>query len=98
MGRETVLDGADWDIYNEILKVENLSLEDFAQVLGTPFMGTLRFATFRPINYEVVEHGPDELNQGRMKAVIRFSLPKGCYATVLLRELMRPVDPSAAGF
>jgi tRNA pseudouridine13 synthase len=98
VGRETVLDGADWDIYNEILKVENLSLEDFAQVLGTPFMGTLRFATFRPINYEVVEHGPDELNQGRMKAVIRFSLPKGCYATVLLRELMRPVDPSAAGF
>jgi tRNA pseudouridine13 synthase len=98
VGRETLLDGADRDIYNEILKVEGLSLEDFAQVLGMPFMGTLRFATFRPINYEVMEHGPDELNQGRLKAVIRFFLPKGCYATVLLRELMRSADPSAAGY
>ncbi|MBM5805491.1 MAG: tRNA pseudouridine(13) synthase TruD [Candidatus Verstraetearchaeota archaeon] len=98
VGRETLLNGTDRDIYDEILKVEDISLEDFAQVLGMPFMGTLRFATFSPMDYEVIGHGPDELNQDRMKAVIKFSLPKGCYATVLLRELMRPVDPSAAGF
>jgi tRNA pseudouridine13 synthase len=27
-----------------------------------------------------------------------FVLYKGCYATVLLRELMKPADPIAAGF
>ncbi len=29
---------------------------------------------------------------------VRFVLPKGAYATVLLRELMKPQDPVAAGF
>jgi tRNA pseudouridine13 synthase len=98
VGKGTLLDGADLEVYDKILKVEDLSLEDFAQVLGMTFMGTLRFATFTPLNYEVVGQGSDELNQGRMYAVIRFSLPKGCYATVLLRELMRPVNPFLAGY
>lgn len=31
----------------------------------------------------------DELNVGRTKAVLGFSLPKGCYATVVLREYMK---------
>jgi tRNA pseudouridine13 synthase len=98
VGKETILDGADQEVYYEILKNEELSLEDFARVLGMTFMGTLRFVTFSPISYEVIGQGSDELNQGRMYAVIRFSLPKGCYATVLLRELMRPKNPSAAGY
>jgi len=34
----------------------------------------------------------DELNPGKTKAVLEFSLPKGCYATTLLREYMK-VDP-----
>jgi tRNA(Glu) U13 pseudouridine synthase TruD len=62
------------------------------------FMGTLRFATFRPTSYEIVGQGSDELNKGKMYAEISFSLPKGCYATVLLREIMRPVNPFAAGY
>ena len=98
VGKGTLLEGADLEVYNKILKVEGLSLADFAQVLGMTFMGTLRFVTFSPINYEVVEQGSDELNKGRMYAVIRFSLPKGCYATVLLREIMRPVNPFASGY
>jgi len=30
--------------------------------------------------------------------VLRFNLPRGCYATTLLRELVKPSDPVAAGF
>ena len=29
---------------------------------------------------------------------LNFILNKGCYATILLRELMKPIDPIAAGF
>jgi tRNA pseudouridine13 synthase len=34
----------------------------------------------------------DEVNSGKTKAVLEFSLPKGSYATTLLREYMK-VDP-----
>ncbi|NOR46582.1 MAG: tRNA pseudouridine(13) synthase TruD, partial [Methanosarcinaceae archaeon] len=34
----------------------------------------------------------DELNSDKTKAVLEFSLPKGSYATTLLREYMK-VDP-----
>jgi tRNA pseudouridine13 synthase len=30
--------------------------------------------------------------------VVSFKLPKGSYATTLLRELMKPEDPIKAGF
>jgi tRNA pseudouridine13 synthase len=98
VGKMTDLEGADRDIYGEILEREGASLDDFDSVLGMPFLGTLRFATFRPLGYEILKSGPDELNPGRSKAAIKASLPKACYATVLLREFMRPADPFAAGF
>lgn len=98
VGKMTDLEGRDREIYKEILDREGTSLDDFDGVLGMPFLGTLRFATFHPLAYEVLKKGQDELNPGRSKAVIRASLPKACYATVLLRELMRPADPFAAGF
>lgn len=40
--------------------------------------------------YRIAE---DELNPGRQKAVLMFSLPKGSYATTVLREYMK-VEPS----
>jgi tRNA pseudouridine13 synthase len=30
--------------------------------------------------------------------VLSFKLPKGSYATTLLREIMKPMDPIAVGF
>ncbi len=38
---------------------------------------------------ETLDAGPDELNTGKNKATIRFSLRKGNYATVLFREIMK---------
>ncbi|MDG6243571.1 MAG: tRNA pseudouridine(13) synthase TruD [Methanolobus sp.] len=40
----------------------------------------------------VVETGEDELNPGKSKATITFALPKGSYATTVLREYMK-TDP-----
>jgi len=47
-----------------------------------------------------VSSGPDELNRGKKKAVLSFELPKGSYATVLLKRLFHdplPPDPSGSG-
>ncbi len=42
--------------------------------------------------------GEDELNLGFRKVVFYFELHRGFYATMLLREFMKPKDPSASGF
>jgi tRNA pseudouridine13 synthase len=40
----------------------------------------------------------DELNPGKQKLLLNFSLPKGAYATTLLREYMKSKDAVEAGF
>lgn len=40
----------------------------------------------------------DELNSGKQKLLLTFSLPKGSYATTLLREYMKSKDALEAGF
>jgi len=53
-------------------------------------MGLLRQLSFKPRDLSYVVEG-DALK-------MKFSLPKSSYATVLLREVMKPEDPLAAGF
>jgi tRNA pseudouridine13 synthase len=36
---------------------------------------------------------PDEQNEGKQKLILRFELHKGCYATSLLREIMKSDNP-----
>ncbi|MCX8169720.1 MAG: tRNA pseudouridine(13) synthase TruD [Candidatus Methanomethyliaceae archaeon] len=87
--------GINEEIYSRILCNEGIELKDFS-ILG--LRGTLRPAVFYPMKFELLEISKDEKFEGRIKAVIRFSLPRGTYATVLLRELMKPEDPKKAGF
>lgn len=42
--------------------------------------------------------GEDEVNLGFRKAVFYFRLRRSFYATVLLREFLKPMDPLVAGF
>jgi tRNA pseudouridine13 synthase len=98
LGKKTLLEGTDAEAYEEILDEEGVSQDNFGSVLGMPFDGTLRFATFRPINFAKPLSEPDDLNHGKHKVTLRMDLPKGCYATILLREIMRPDDPFSAGF
>ncbi len=42
--------------------------------------------------------GEDEVNLGFRKAVFYFRLRRGFYATVFLREFLKPVDPLVTGF
>jgi tRNA pseudouridine13 synthase len=39
------------------------------------------------------ESGPDDLNAGRQRLVLQFDLPRGCYATLIVKRLTTPDGP-----
>ncbi len=70
----------------EGVKQEDFRLQDFPELRSE---GTYRraFADFR--NFEVLEIEDDDLNMNKNKMTVKFDLPKGSYATVFLREIMK---------
>ncbi len=79
------------NILEEILEEEGVDQEDF-RLQDFPELrseGSYRraFADFR--NFEVVDIDEDDLNMTKNKMKVKFDLPKGCYATVFLREIMK---------
>lgn len=97
-GSNLNLEGINGQIYSKILEREGVSPRDFASVMGMEFRGSLRPAVFHPSSLEILSHSGDELNPGKAKITIRFTLPRGFYATILLREIMKPEDPRRSGF
>uniref|UniRef100_A0A7C3IWK2 Probable tRNA pseudouridine synthase D n=1 Tax=Candidatus Methanomethylicus mesodigestus TaxID=1867258 RepID=A0A7C3IWK2_9CREN len=97
VGSRGVATTVEGDAYLSIMEEEGISQSDFRSILGMSFEGTLRPTLVRPIDFSssIME---DDLNHGMRKAAVKFSLPKACYATVVLRELMRPEDPLSAGY
>jgi tRNA(Glu) U13 pseudouridine synthase TruD len=53
------------------------------------FKGSFRPILIKPTDLSLLEFETDELFPNNYKAKIEFSLQKGCYATMLLRELMK---------
>ena len=79
------------NIIQEILQHEEVKQEYF-RLQEMPELrseGTYRraFADFR--NFEILEVEDDDLNMTKNKMTVKFDLPKGCYATVFLREIMK---------
>ena len=79
------------NMIEEILEEEGVSQEDF-RLQDFPELrseGSFRraFADFR--NFEILDIEEDDLNMTQNKMRVKFDLPKGCYATVLLREVMK---------
>ena len=79
------------NLMKEVLEEEGVSQEDF-RMQELPELrseGSYRraFADFR--NFDILEIEDDDLNMGRNKMTVSFDLPKGCYATVFLREIMK---------
>ncbi|MFT4867931.1 MAG: tRNA pseudouridine13 synthase [Candidatus Nanohaloarchaea archaeon] len=84
-------DGKPENMIEEIMEEENVSQEDF-RLQNFPDLrseGTYRraFADFR--NFEVLDLDEDDLNMNMNKMTVKFDLPKGAYATVFLREIMK---------
>ncbi len=75
-------------IASEILKEQKISLRDFIikQIPGLSSEGDKRemFSYADDIN---AEYHNDELNKGRNKCIISFTLQKGSYATILIKKI-----------
>ena len=97
IGEKSDFGGTEGGIYASLLEKEGIIIGDFRIVAGMRFDGALRAATFTPINCVMMD-GPDDMDGGKRKLTVRMTLPKSCYATVILREIMRPADLAASGF
>ncbi|QGA80108.1 tRNA pseudouridine(13) synthase TruD [Candidatus Nanohalobium constans] len=79
------------EVLQEVMEEEEVDRDDFRlpEVPELASEGSLRraFADFR--NFKVAEVEEDDLNMAKNKMRVRFDLPKGCYATVFLREIMK---------
>jgi tRNA pseudouridine13 synthase len=78
-------------IIDEILRREGLSTRDFIvpQLPELSSEGAERQMFFRPRRLKLSKLEDDELNKGKKKMVLRFTLPKGSYATVAVSSLLK---------
>jgi tRNA pseudouridine13 synthase len=72
----------------EVLEVEGLTLAEIRiKGMQKPFFSKgERAACVRPADLGH-ETGTDELNAGRRKLALRFELPRGSYATMLVKRI-----------
>ncbi len=85
-------------IEREVLEEEKIRLEDMRvnPLSSVGGRGGLRTAA-APVKDFKFHVSADSEGEG-CEAELSFMLQRGCYATVLLRELMKPLDPLTAGF
>lgn len=78
-------------IYNKIMGEENIGLRAFI-IKGMHELsseGNERNIFMKIDDFQVANVSDDELNKDRKKVQVRFSLAKGCYATIVIDYLMR---------
>lgn len=78
----------------ELLKEQNITFADFKvkKLKECSSAGSRRKIVMKPQNLKILQIGNDEFFAGKKFCKIRFELDKGCYATVLLREIMKKDD------
>ncbi len=92
--------GVQGEIEKQILEEEGMSLEKF-KIDAMPEIsarGELRTMITPLNNFLLKEISKDFTNPSRQKAEVSFTLYRGSYATIILRELMKPRNPIKAGF
>ncbi len=74
-----------------MLKKDKIRLADFA-IKGMPELkcfGSYRSLMLLPKGLKILNVSNDEFNPGKKAVQISFQLPKGSYATIVLREIMK---------
>jgi tRNA pseudouridine13 synthase len=98
--KQSLSGGAQGEIEQGILEKEGTKPEDF-KLSAMPEIsapGGLRAVLTPLIDFVVDEPVEDALDPCKFALRLRFVLRKGCYATVPLREFMKPENPVEAGF
>jgi len=92
--------GVEGEIEREILEIEKVRLQNF-HVSFMPEVsapGELRTILAPTIDLSAEEASKDSENPSKRGVRLDFTLHRGSYATVLLREFMKPLDVIKAGF
>ena len=91
---ETIKNKSLKDIIKKILSQENINSRDFIinQIPELTSEGGSRDLFFELKNLEILNIEDDDLNEGKKKIKIRFTLPKSCYATTLLGFIFSRTD------
>jgi len=78
-------------LFEEITKEERIDKLIFSNKLANEkeFKGSIRPIIVKPTALKVLELVDDDLNLGKKKIKFEFSLQKGTYATMLIRELIK---------
>ena len=87
-------------IEKQILEAEGIKTEDF-RIDAIPEIsrrGELRTVTAPTENFKLRGISTTADNLKEHQAELEFMLLRGSYATVLLREIMKPHNPISAGF
>jgi len=92
--------GVQGEIEQEILETENVNPQNFriSFMPEASALGELRTILVPVINLFVEETSRDSANPSKRKTRLDFTLHRGSYATVVLREFMKPRDLIKAGF
>ena len=78
-----------WQVVKNVLVEEGLRLNDLkARILKRAYLPKgSRFLLLHPADVSLQAAQPDELFPGRYAARLSFSLPRGTYATLVLKRL-----------
>jgi len=92
--------GVQGEIEKQILEEEDLAVENFKidVMPEISLRGGLRAAIVPLNNFSLDEVLEDHANPSKHEAKISFALHRGSYATIVLRELMKPRNVTKAGF
>jgi tRNA pseudouridine13 synthase len=89
-GHEDVENKEIQEIIDEIMDEEHLSYTDFIikQIPELTLEGELRKVIVPVHDMEIGRKITDELNTGKKKIKVSFMLPKGSYATMVIRRIV----------
>jgi tRNA pseudouridine13 synthase len=78
-------------IFLEVIKNERISLNMFKNKLLElyEFKGSFRSLIAKPVGLKILDYSEDDLFPNRYKMKMEFSLQKGSYATLFLREIVK---------
>jgi len=98
--KQSISAGRQGEIEKEILEAENVKPDDFRvpQMPKISAPGRLRTVLVSVNSLSVEKPTRDQANRAKRQIGIGFRLSKGSYATVLLREFMKPRNLVKAGF
>ncbi len=98
--KQSISAGRQGEIEKKILEAEDVKPSDFRvpQMPKISAPGGLRAVLASVNSLSVEKPVRDQANRSKWQIRIDFMLPKGSYATVLLRELMKPRNLVKAGF